>query len=29
MKLETCMQIGNDCGLYTIEECYDNIYRHS
>ena len=29
MKLETCLQIGHDCGLTTWEECYDNIDRHA
>lgn len=29
MKLKTCMEIGKNCGLTKIEECYDNIYLHS
>ena len=29
MTLETCVSIGKDCGLTTIEECYDNIYFHA
>ena len=29
MKLAECMSIGNECGLFTIEECYDNIDFHS
>ena len=29
MTLKTCMSIGKDCGLTTIEECYDNIYFHA
>lgn len=28
MKLAKCIEIGNKCGLHTIEECYDNIYLH-
>ena len=29
MKLKECMEIGKACGLYSIEECYDNIILHS
>lgn len=29
MTLETCIQIGKDCGLHTIGECYINIEIHS
>lgn len=29
MLLGTCLEIGKECGLSTIEECYDNVYRHS
>ena len=28
MKLKECMEIGKECGLYSIEECYDNIILH-
>lgn len=29
MKLATCLKIGEDCGLSTWEECYNNIDFHS
>ena len=29
MTLETCLKIGEDCGLTTWEECYDNIILHA
>lgn len=29
MTLETCMEIGKECGLNTIEEWYDNIVFHA
>lgn len=29
MNLKCCMEIGKDCGLTTIEECYDNIYNNA
>ena len=29
MKLKECLELGNACGLYTWEECYDNIYIHA
>lgn len=29
MKLETCLEIGKECGLTTWEECYDNIDMHA
>ena len=29
MKLKECMEIGEKCGLYSIEECYDNIVLHN
>lgn len=29
MKLKECMEIGKECGLYSIEECYDNIVLHN
>ena len=28
MRLKECMEIGKACGLYSIEECYDNIILH-
>lgn len=28
MKLYECMELGRDCGLNTIEECYDNVEMH-
>ena len=28
MKLKECMDLGKECGLYSIEECYDNIILH-
>ena len=28
MRLKECMEIGKTCGLYSIEECYDNIILH-
>lgn len=28
MKLKECMELGKECGLYSIEECYDNIILH-
>lgn len=29
MKLKECMEIGETCELYSIEECYDNIVLHN
>lgn len=29
MKLKECMEIGKECGLYSIKECYENIILHS
>ena len=29
MNLKCCMEIGKDCGLTTIGECYDNIYHNA
>ena len=29
MKLNTCLELGKDCGLHTWEECYDNVYMHA
>ena len=28
MKLKECMEIGKECELNSIEECYDNIILH-
>lgn len=28
MRLKECMEIGKECELYSIEECYDNIILH-
>lgn len=28
MRIKECMEIGKACGLYSIEECYDNIILH-
>lgn len=29
MKLKECMELGKACGLYSIEECYDNIISNN
>ena len=29
MKLQICLELGEDCGLHTWEECYDNVYMHA
>ena len=29
MKLKECLELGEECGLNTWEECYDNIYMHA
>ena len=28
MLLKDCMEIGNTCGLTTIEQCYNNVDLH-
>ena len=28
MTLAKCLDLGKACGLYTWEECYDNVYLH-
>lgn len=29
MTLKDCLEIGKECGLTTLKECYDNIYYHA
>lgn len=29
MKLKECIEIGKECGLFSIGECYNNIVLHS
>ena len=29
MKLIECLDIGKECGLTTLKECYDNIFFHA
>lgn len=29
MKLKECMELGKDCGLQSIDECYLNIEIHA
>lgn len=28
MKLKECIEIGKECGLFSIGECYNNIVLH-
>ena len=29
MTLKTCIEIGKDCGLHTLEECIRNVHIHA
>lgn len=29
MKLQTCLDLGKECGLHTWAECYDNVFMHA
>jgi len=28
MKLKDCLELGKECGLSTVEECYNNVTMH-